>query len=104
MLFRCLFVVCRIDLPGTMQKLQSFAPEGWYPDFLEAPGTPLGEAVFDGRFTFKREWTGVSVAVNVQDGTFKLDWKRPAAAALALRASAALAEHDERWLVARRPP
>jgi hypothetical protein len=61
-------------VPGA-PALQSMAPRGWFPDFVRAPGTPLGEASFDGAFTFSREWTGVSVSVNVKDETSKLVWK-----------------------------
>jgi hypothetical protein len=62
-------------VPG-LPNLQSYAPKGWYPDFLKSPGTPLGEATFDGLYTFSREWTGVSVSVNVKDETAVLKWKK----------------------------
>ena len=61
-------------VPG-LPRLQSLAPEGWYPDYLQAPGTPVGGAVFDGKYTFSREWSGVSVSVNVRDETAQLHWK-----------------------------
>ena len=47
------------SVPG-LPDLQSKAPLGWYPDYLKAPGTPLKDAVFDGAYTFTREWTGDS--------------------------------------------
>ena len=61
-------------VPGA-PNLQSYAPRGWYPDYRRAPGTPLGEAVFDGAHTFTREWSGVSVSINIKDETATLDWK-----------------------------
>ena len=61
-------------VPG-VPTLQSYAPQGWYPDFLKAPGTPRGPASFDGMFTFTREWTGVSVSINVQQETATIVWK-----------------------------
>jgi hypothetical protein len=62
------------SVPGS-PGLQSYAPLGWYPDFTKSPGTPLGEADYDGEYTFSREWTGVSVSVNMKEETYKLDWK-----------------------------
>jgi hypothetical protein len=61
-------------VPG-LPNMQSMAPLGWYPDFLRAPGTPLGPASYDGAYTFSREWTGVSVSVNVRDESATLTWK-----------------------------
>ena len=68
-----------IDNSGTvpgLPRLQSSAPLGWYPDFLQSPGTPLGGATFDGAFTFSREWSGLSVTLNVKDESAKITWKK----------------------------
>ena len=62
-------------VPG-VPGLQSTVPRGWFPDFARAPGTPLSKATFDGKFTFSREWTGVSVTINVKEETVKLAWKK----------------------------
>ena len=62
------------SVPG-VPHLQSFAPQGWYPDYRKAPGTPLGDAVFDGAYTFARNWTGVSVSVNLRDETATIRWQ-----------------------------
>ena len=62
-------------LPG-QPKLQSLAPDGWWPELLLPPGTPLGECTYDATDgTFSREWSGVSVSFNVRDETAVLDWK-----------------------------
>ena len=62
-------------LPG-QPNLQSYAPDGWWPDLLKAPGTPLGECTFEeATGVFRREWSGVSVHFNVQDETASLHWK-----------------------------
>jgi hypothetical protein len=57
-------------------RLISDVPDGWYPALLEAPGTPLGECTYDAATsTFAREWSGVSVSLNVQAETATLVWK-----------------------------
>lgn len=62
-------------LPG-QPALQSYAPDIWYPELERAPGTPLGECAHDAATaTFSREWSGVSVRLNVRDETAELRWK-----------------------------
>ena len=57
-------------------NLQSYAPDGWWPDLLKPPGTPLGECTFEeASGVFRREWSGVSVYLNVQTETARLHWK-----------------------------
>ena len=60
-------------------NLTSYAPDGWYPELLRAPGSPLGECVHEvdamGASTFRREWSGVSVRLNVRTETAVLGWK-----------------------------
>lgn len=61
--------------PG-QPKLQSNAPDEWYPDLLKAPGTPLGECVYDSATqSFSREWSGVSVTLSMANETAELRWK-----------------------------
>jgi hypothetical protein len=61
--------------PGQPQ-LQSNVPDGWYPDLLRAPGTPLGDCTYDSATqTFHREWTGVSVRLCMADETAEIRWK-----------------------------
>jgi hypothetical protein len=61
--------------PG-QPNLQSLAPDGWWPELLRAPGTPLGECAYDATSgVFSREWSGVSVSLNVRDETAVLTWK-----------------------------
>jgi hypothetical protein len=35
----------------------------------------VGEAVWDGGWVFRREWSGVSVSIDVLDETATLAWK-----------------------------
>tara|TARA_B110000208_G_scaffold90349_1_gene113848 strand:+ start:6004 stop:7356 length:1353 start_codon:yes stop_codon:yes gene_type:complete len=57
-------------------NLASYAPDDWYPDLLKAPGTPLEECEFDEKTsTFRREWSGVSVSLNVRNETAVIHWK-----------------------------
>eukprot|EP00040_Diaphanoeca_grandis_P018649 m.98092 g.98092 ORF g.98092 m.98092 type:complete len:483 (-) comp27034_c0_seq6:112-1560(-) len=56
--------------------LESNTPGSWYPELLNAPGTPLNTCTFDATTqTFSREWSGVSVSLNVVDETAVLKWK-----------------------------
>ncbi len=62
-------------LPG-QPALPSYAPDDWYPDLRKAPGMPLGECTHDPvKGTFSREWSGVSVSLNVNDETAEVRWK-----------------------------
>ena len=61
--------------PG-QPKLQSNAPDGWYPDLLQAPGTPLGECAYDSATqSFSREWSGVFVTLSMANETAEIRWK-----------------------------
>lgn len=62
-------------LPG-QPNLQSLAPDNWYPDLMRAPGKPLGECTYSNKtHTFSREWSGVSVKLNMRDETAQVAWK-----------------------------
>ena len=62
-------------IPG-QPLLESNAPDEWYPDLLKAPGSPLGPCEFDSdTLTFSREWSGVSVKINMKHETAVLKWK-----------------------------
>jgi hypothetical protein len=57
-------------------NLESNAPDEWYPVLLKAPGTPRGACAYDAATsTFTREWTGVSVSLNMAEETATLEWK-----------------------------
>ena len=61
--------------PG-QPKLQSNVPDGWYPDLLQAPGTPLSECAYDSATqSFSREWSGVSVTLSMANETAEIRWK-----------------------------
>jgi hypothetical protein len=65
-------------VPG-QPLLQSYTPDEWYPDLRRAPGTPLGDCVYnEATFTFSREWTRVSVSLNVEEETAVIRWKEEA--------------------------
>jgi hypothetical protein len=56
--------------------MESNAPDDWYPELLKAPGSPLGDCVFDDKtMTFSREWSGVSVSLNIKEESAVLKWK-----------------------------
>ena len=62
-------------VPG-QPHLQSMVPDDWYPELRKPPGTPLGECQHDGTTgTFRREWSGVSVFLDVREETAELRWK-----------------------------
>ena len=57
-------------------NLQSNAPDNWYPDLIQAPGTPEGECTYDAStMTFSREWSGVSVVLHLETETATLTWR-----------------------------
>jgi hypothetical protein len=67
--------------PGThavagQPSYQSYTPDGWYPELLKPPGTPLGPCKYSpATQTFAREWTGVSVKLFMANETATLVWK-----------------------------
>eukprot|EP00041_Stephanoeca_diplocostata_P011313 m.185092 g.185092 ORF g.185092 m.185092 type:complete len:456 (-) comp18491_c1_seq14:386-1753(-) len=59
---------------GTDQD--SYMPDTWIPAFLKAPGTPQGPAIRHGSsYRYSREWSGVSVSVDVQSEEASIRWK-----------------------------
>lgn len=56
--------------------LPSWVPDDWYPLLKNSPGTPLHECKYDSATqTFSREWTGVSVSLNMAHETADIRWK-----------------------------
>ena len=67
------------SVPG-LPNLQSFMPEGGgFPELLRAPGTPLGEANFDGGMYSHASGAGCRCQsigrVGLQGWIGRLDWK-----------------------------
>ena len=62
--------------------LPSWVPDNWYPELTMPPGTPLGPCTYDAATeTFAREWSGVSVSLDMNTETAEFEWKnlrRPA--------------------------
>ena len=56
--------------------LHSWVPDDWYPELRRPPGTPLAACTYDSATqTFRREWSGVSVSLNMARETADIRWK-----------------------------
>lgn len=56
--------------------LPAWVPDEWYPELKQSPGTPLHPCTYDSvTQTFRREWSGVSVSLNMADETADIRWK-----------------------------
>ena len=58
--------------------IESFpwVPDNWYPELTMSPGTPLGPCTYDAATeTFAREWSSVSVSLDMNTETAEFKWK-----------------------------